>query len=76
MGAGRLREEETCFRALVEKSHYLVAVLGDDGRFTYANPFSDRTMGFRPEETVGLGAFGCVHPDDVAADFSGGRECT
>jgi two-component system cell cycle sensor histidine kinase/response regulator CckA len=60
----RLRESEERFRALIENSTDLIAVLEPDGRILYESPASLAILGYRPEELVGRDAFDLIHPDD------------
>ena len=62
------------FRALVEHSSDVLAVLAADGTLTYQSPALARVMGWRPDELVGRPALELVHPDDaerVAAAIAG-----
>jgi len=43
-----------------------VAVLDDDGSYTYVNAAVERLLGFEPDELVGTNAFDYIHPDDVS----------
>jgi PAS domain S-box-containing protein len=65
----RLQEEarrrEARFRALVEHSSDMVAVIGDDGRIRFASPAFERVLGHRPEDLVGRPYADLLHPDEV-----------
>jgi two-component system sensor histidine kinase UhpB len=60
-----LRQSETRFRALIEKSSDGISILSPDGRFIYSSPASIKILGYSPEELVGRDAFHGVHPDDL-----------
>ena len=62
-----LRHSEERFRALIEHSNDMVAVVARDGTVTYRSPSSAEVMGFRELEVVGRSIFDRVHPDDVEA---------
>ena len=49
---------------LLEQAQDKIALLDDDGRFTYVNGAAERILGFPPADLVGENAFEYVHPDD------------
>ncbi len=53
------------FRALIEHSSDAVALLTQEGIFTYASPSSERVTGYPVEELLGMNAFALLHPDDL-----------
>lgn len=55
------------FRALIEHSSDAVALLTQEGIFTYASPSSERVTGYSAEELTGTNAFALLHPDDLAS---------
>ncbi|MBV9231577.1 MAG: PAS domain S-box protein [Chloroflexi bacterium] len=55
------------FRALIEHSSDAVALLTQEGIFTYASPSSERVTGYAAEELIGTNAFALLHPDDLAS---------
>src|SRR5581483_5224668 len=55
------------FRALIEHSSDAVALLTQEGIFTYASPSSERVTGYAPEELIGGSAFALLHSDDLAS---------
>ena len=50
---------------LLEKTQDKIALLNEDGTFTYVNEAARRILGFDPDELVGESAFEFVHPEDV-----------
>ena len=65
-----LRESEARFRALIENSHDITAILDADGRDALRQPFGRALLRLRPDELVGVTSLEFVHPDDqqVLAD--------
>ncbi|ELZ59297.1 MULTISPECIES: PAS domain-containing sensor histidine kinase [Halorubrum] len=61
-------------RLLLDQAQDKVALLDDDGTFTYVNEASERILGFSPEELVGENAFEYIHQDDREAVSSAFRE--
>lgn len=55
---------EARFRSLVQNSSDIVAVLDDDGRFTYLSPAVTAVLGFSSEELIGLSAFTLLHQNE------------
>lgn len=64
--ADELRQVRALFRALVERSEDGAALVGPDGAVRYANPATERLLGFPPEELAGTDLWGSVHPHDRA----------
>ncbi|HVU35190.1 MAG TPA: PAS domain S-box protein [Opitutaceae bacterium] len=59
-----LRRNERHYRALMEQSLDVVAVLAKDGTVTYQSPSVERVLGWQPADVVGHSVFDFVHPDD------------
>lgn len=57
---------EARFRALVQNSFDVVAVLGPTATVEYVSPSIRRMLGIEPEQWQGQTAFDLVHPDDAA----------
>ena len=55
------------FRALIEHSSDAVALLTQEGIFTYASPSSERVTGYPVEELLGMSAFVLLHADDLTS---------
>jgi PAS domain S-box-containing protein len=62
--AAALHQSEERFRALIEYSNDMVAIVRPDGIVTYRSPSSTEQLGFAAEEVVGRSMFDRVHPDD------------
>ena len=58
-----LYESEARFRALVQNSADIVAVV-DKGDIRYASPSVERVLGYHPEEVLGSSVSALVHEDD------------
>jgi diguanylate cyclase (GGDEF)-like protein/PAS domain S-box-containing protein len=52
------------FRKLVATSPDLVAIIGEGGVLTYANPTGERMFGYPERDYLGRSALDVVHPDD------------
>jgi PAS domain S-box-containing protein len=61
----QLRGSEERFRAVVEGSTDLVAILDDDFHVTYASPSQARILGYRTLEQQAVEPWSLVHPDDM-----------
>ncbi|WP_426570696.1 EAL domain-containing protein [Aquihabitans sp. McL0605] len=62
----QLAESEARFRALVQSSSDVVAVVLDNGCFSYVSPAISEMLGYSPEELDGTPAIALVAPDEVA----------
>lgn len=69
-----LAKSEAKFRALVQNSSDLIAVLDADGTITYQSPCSRDILGLPPEELEGKNIFDFVHPDDVSTASASFKE--
>jgi len=65
--AERLRSSEAHFRSLVESAIDAVMILDGDGHILYANPPTERLLGFDQEQLRGRIALTLVRPADKAA---------
>ena len=59
-----LRASERRFRALVEHSTDGVALVASDGVLTFTGPSTERILGYRSDELVGIDHTELVHPED------------
>jgi two-component system, cell cycle sensor histidine kinase and response regulator CckA len=59
------KQSEALFRALVQNSSDVIAILNADGTTRYVSPSIGRVLGYRPEERMGRPAFEIIHPDDL-----------
>jgi len=57
--------DEGRFRAFVEHSSDIIAIINLEGIITYINPAVERVLGYKAEERIGAGGFELVHPDDL-----------
>jgi len=66
-----LEGREEWFRKLIEGATDLVAVLDEEGHFTYLSPSVEAVLGHEPEELLGADGDEYVHPEDEsdAADM-------
>jgi diguanylate cyclase (GGDEF)-like protein/PAS domain S-box-containing protein len=62
----QLAESEARFRALVQSSSDVVAVVAENGCFSYISPAISEMLGYKPEELDGTPAIALVAPEDVA----------
>jgi PAS domain S-box-containing protein/putative nucleotidyltransferase with HDIG domain len=62
-----LRQSEERFRALIENSSDVIALIGADANLAYVSPSLTPIFGYAAEEVVGHNAFEFIHPDDQDA---------
>jgi diguanylate cyclase (GGDEF)-like protein/PAS domain S-box-containing protein len=62
-----LARNEARFRALVQHSSDVVAVIDENAFFTYVSPSIVGMLGYKPDELVGTSALALLPPDDVTA---------
>lgn len=61
----RLEHSERYFRALIENTHDLIAVLDEDLKIRYLSPSAQKISGYTLEEVAGKSGLDFIHPDDV-----------
>ena len=61
-----LQKSEARFRALIENSIDVTAIVDADLRLQYVSPSVTRVLGYEPGELTGEASLECVHPDDAA----------
>jgi two-component system, cell cycle sensor histidine kinase and response regulator CckA len=59
-----LRRSEERSRALIERSHDAISLLGADGTILFDSAAITRVLGYSPTERVGRKGFEFVHPED------------
>jgi PAS domain S-box-containing protein len=60
-----LRDSEARFRAMIESSSDIMALLDRDGTVRYTSPSIGRVLGYGDDELVGQNVFALIHPDDL-----------
>jgi PAS domain S-box-containing protein len=59
-----IKASEERFRSLVQNTSDIITILQADGTVRYISPAIEKVLGYKPEEQIGINAFGAVHPDD------------
>jgi len=60
-----LQDSEKRFRALIENSSDVIALLQADGKITYISPAITDVLGYPVDEFLGTSGFEFVHPEDM-----------
>jgi PAS domain S-box-containing protein len=69
----QLRSSEERFRAVVERTTDLIAILDESCRVAYASPSHARVLGYSPSEVRSIDPWSLIHSediDDVRAEFA------
>jgi PAS domain S-box-containing protein len=61
-----IAHNERRFRALIERSHDCISLIGMNNERLYYSPAIKRILGYEPEELLGTDAHSLTHPDDIA----------
>ncbi|MBU0730746.1 MAG: PAS domain S-box protein [Proteobacteria bacterium] len=59
-----LAMNDTYFRAITETTSDMIHLNDSQGRIVYANPATERILGYSPEEIKNIPALDLIHPDD------------
>jgi len=62
----RLRESETSFRGVAERSSDIILLTDIEARATYVSPSVKRILGYNPAEIIGKLPADFIHPDDLS----------
>ena len=63
-GVEEIAQREERFRAMVQNSSDIIAVLDVDGNVCYVSPSIERILGYKPEEVLGSNAFDYVFHEE------------
>jgi len=61
-----INRKEEFYQALVEHGSDLLALLNENGTYTYISANFSKALGYTPEEILGRTAFEFIHPDDLS----------
>lgn len=65
----KLESSETRFRHLVQEGLDMIAILDEEGKYTYVSPTSLSILGFASSYFEGKNAFDFIHPEDTERVF-------
>ena len=60
-----LKASEVKYRAMIENSSEVIALLDRKGNLLYESPSVTRVIGYTPAERIGKSGFDLLHPDDL-----------
>ena len=60
-----LRESEEYFRALIDNSYDVIAIVNSEGNIKYISPSVSRVLGYDPAEVMGGSGMIFVHPNEI-----------
>lgn len=58
-------EQDALHRAIINHCFEMVALLNEQGIYTYVGGATETSLGYPPEHLVGRSAFDYIHPDDL-----------
>jgi PAS domain S-box-containing protein len=59
-----VNENENRFKSLVQEGSDLIAILDEEGFYSYVSPTSESVLGIKPEVFIGQNAFDFIHEED------------
>lgn len=65
-----LRESDERFRFLVQHGNEMIAIIDQDGFYTFVSNNVIQVMGYTADELVGKNAMNLIHPDDLPAMYA------
>jgi len=66
----KLHYNEQRFKSLVQYGADFIAILDQEGNYTYVSLNSEKILGFKYDQLVGLNAFSLMHKDDIERVYS------
>ncbi|WP_170843836.1 PAS domain S-box protein [Mesobacillus persicus] len=60
-----LKRSEEKFRSMVQYASDIISIVDQHGVILYQSPSSERILGFKPEEIIGLRGFNNNHPNEI-----------
>lgn len=65
-----LKESKSRFEKLISDGVEMIAIIDQEGKYTYNSPAYFTMLGYDPVELKGFQAFSLIHPDDVPVLYS------
>jgi PAS domain S-box-containing protein len=65
-----LRESDERFRFLVQHGNEMIAIINEDGFYTFVSNNVTQVLGYTAEELVGQNAMSLIHPEDIPAMYA------
>jgi len=66
----KLLYSEQRFKSLVQYGADFIAILDQEGKYSYASLNAESIIGFAPEDLVGIDAFSLIHKDDLSRVYA------
>ena len=60
-----LKDNERKFRALIENSYDIIAILSEDFKIKFVSDSANRILGYKTDELLGKSVFELIHPDEM-----------